>query len=285
MNRPPTTRAKGRDTRAIVIFTDLDGTLLDGETYSFDPANEALGELRARSIPIVLVSSKTRAEIEPLRSRLRNEHPFIVENGGAVLIPAGYFPSSITESRISEPYLVIELGTPYAQLRRALQAIACDIGMPLRGYGDMSVEEVGRRTGLSCEDAALSKQRDYDEPFVVEGQGLTDHALAKAVTDHGLRWTRGDRFHHLMGAQDKGEAVRRLVHLFQRKAQDNRRTLMTVALGNSLNDLPMLAVVDKPILVQLADGSYAAGIDLPRLIRAPAPGPSGWNQAILSLLP
>lgn len=291
-NRSPETQSdsqashdKDGGTGTLVVFSDLDGTLLDGETYSFDAADDALEVLRARSIPVILVSSKTRAEIELLRSRLRNEHPFIVENGGAVIIPAAYFPFPITAAIASGPYLVLELGLPYAQLRRALRKIERDLGVPLRGYGDMSVDEVARRTGLSSEEAALSKQRAYDEPFIVEGEGWDDRALDKAVTDHHLRWTRGDRFHHLMGLQDKGEAVCHLIRLFQRKAQGEHNTLTTVALGNSPNDVPMLAVTDKAILVQLADGSYAAGIDLPGLIHAPAPGPAGWNRAVLSLLP
>ena len=58
--------------RAMVVFTDLDGTLLDKKTYSFEAAREALTELRARNIPLIVVSSKTRAEIEPIRLELRN---------------------------------------------------------------------------------------------------------------------------------------------------------------------------------------------------------------------
>lgn len=272
------------DTCAIVVFTDLDGTLLDSRTYSFDAAGEALDELHTRSIPVILVSSKTRAEIEPLRSRLRTEHPFIVENGGAILIPAGYFPFPIPAAIPSAPYLIIELGTPYTKLRHALKEMAREIGTPLRGYGDMSIDEVVQRTGLSSEEASLAKQRHYDEPFITDSQGVLDHALASAARHHGLRWTKGDRFHHLMGCQDKGDAVRHLIHLFQRSARDKHQILTTVALGNSLNDVPMLAVADTPILVQLTDGSYATNIDLPGLIRAPAPGPAGWNRAILALL-
>ena len=286
MNRPRVTNNDSHDAHAMLVFTDLDGTLLDSETYSFDAANEALDELRARLIPLVLVSSKTRAEIEPIRSRLGNRHPFIVENGGAVLIPDGYFPFPLTAATTSGPYLLIELGTPYMRLREALKEIARELGFSLRGYGDMSVNEVAQRTGLSLEEAALSKQRDYDEPFVIEdhSRGLPTDRLAKAITHHGLRWTTGDRFHHLMGSQDKGEAVRHLIRCYQKGAENDHKNLTTLALGNSLNDVPMLAVADKPILVQLADGSYAAGIDLPGLIRAPKPGPAGWNQAVLALL-
>src|SRR5713226_6564538 len=74
-----------------LIFTDLDGTLLDARTYSWAGAEPALAEIERRRIPLVLVTSKTRAEVEPLRRKLGHAHPFITENGGGVFIPDGYF--------------------------------------------------------------------------------------------------------------------------------------------------------------------------------------------------
>lgn len=268
----------------MVVFTDLDGTLLDHSTYSFEAAREALDELRARSIPLVIVSSKTRAEIEPLRSRLRNEHPFIVENGGAVVIPSAYFPFQLGAATAHDPYVLVELGTSYSVLRRALKEIEKELGVELRGYGDMSLEEVVRRTGLSRPEAELAMQRHYDEPFVVEDERCPLGALTQAITARGLRWTKGDRFHHLMGVQDKGEAVRYLIECYSRRADQHRDRLITVGIGNSQNDLPMLKAVQQPILVQQPDGSYEPDIKLPGLILAPGPGPIGWNRALLSLL-
>ena len=272
------------DPKAMVVFTDLDGTLLDSTTYSFEAAREALDELRARSIPIVVVSSKTRAEIEPLRSRLHNEHPFIVENGGAVFVPSNYFAFQLTAATAQDQYHVVGLGTSYSVLRQALKEIEQELGVELRGYGDMPVEEVVTRTGLSRQEAELAKQRDYDEPFVVENERCTRDALTQAITARGLRWTKGDRFHHLMGVQDKGHAVRYLIECYRRRADRHRDRLITVSIGNSLNDLPMLKAVDRPILVQQPDGSYEQDIELPGLIRAQGPGPIGWNRAVLSLL-
>ena len=66
-----------------VVFTDLDGTLLEHSTYSFAEAEEALDLLRSQDIPLVICTSKTRSEVEFWRRLLGNEHPFIVENGGA----------------------------------------------------------------------------------------------------------------------------------------------------------------------------------------------------------
>lgn len=268
----------------LILFTDLDGTLLDGATYSFDAAREALVQLRARLIPVIVVSSKTRAEIEPIRFQLHNEHPFIVENGGAVVVPADYFPFPLTGAVTSGHYQIVALGTPYPLLRTALKEIEKELGRELRGYGDMSVDEIVARTGLSRQEGELAKQREYDEPFIVEGSGCPEEAITEAINARGLRCTKGDRYYHLMGPHDKGRAVRYLIRCYQRRADDDGQTLSTVAIGNSPNDLPMLAAVDKPILVQQGDGSYAPGFALSRLTYAPAPGPTGWNRVILSLL-
>ena len=269
---------------ATVIFTDLDGTLLDSVAYSFAAAQEALTELQRHDIPLIIVSSKTRAEIEPIRIRLQNDHPFIVENGGAVVIPTDYFPFPLADTVLRDGCDVVELGTPYHRLRAALKDIQRVIGRELRGYGDMSVDEIVARTGLSREEAELSKQREYDEPFVVECPAIPEDNLAETVKAHGLQYTKGDRFFHLMGPHDKGRAVRYLIDCYCRQTDCTRDRLRSVGIGNSLNDLPMLEVVEHPILVQRADGSYDPGIDLPRLTRAPGPGPIGWNRSVLSLL-
>ncbi|MGE0643155.1 MAG: HAD-IIB family hydrolase [Nitrospira sp.] len=270
--------------RTVVVFTDLDGTLLDGSTYSFEAARTALDELRTRSIPMIIVSSKTQAEIEPLRARLCNEDPFIVENGGAVIIPSAYFPFTLTAATAHDQYARVELGTSYSVLRRALKEIELELGVELRGYGDMSLDEVVMRTGLSRPEAERAMQRHYDEPFVVEDERYPLETLTQAIETRGLRWTKGDRFHHLMGIQDKGQAVHYLIDCYRRRAGHTGDRLFTVGIGNSLNDLPMLNAVEQPVLVQQTSGSYEPDISLPGLVHAPGPGPIGWNRAVLSLL-
>ena len=267
-----------------VIFTDLDGSLLDATTYSYDAAEQALRRITETRTALVLVSSKTRAEMEPLRFRLRLEEPFVVENGGAVFIPKDYFPFPVEGSVLRGDYRVLEIGTPYAGLRAALKEIAQGLPSRLLGFGDMTVEEVATLTSLSPADARLAKQRDFDEPFVVVGNDLTLEQLRPRVEARGLRCTKGGRFYHLMGANDKGTASLRLIELYRRMARKREHTLMTIGIGDSLNDFPMLQVVDRPVLVQKPDGSYDPDIDLPNLIRGPGAGPVGWDRAVLDLL-
>ncbi len=46
--------------KKLIIFTDLDGTLLDLHTYSFEKSLPGLGLLRQKNVPLVFCSSKTR---------------------------------------------------------------------------------------------------------------------------------------------------------------------------------------------------------------------------------
>jgi len=65
-----------------IVFSDLDGTLLDHRTYDYSPALPALAKLQEKQIPLVFCTSKTAAEMIPFRKEIKNKDPFIVENGG-----------------------------------------------------------------------------------------------------------------------------------------------------------------------------------------------------------
>ncbi len=271
--------------KRIIIFTDLDGSLLDSSNYSFDAAKDALSAIRKLNVPLILVSSKTRSEIEPLRLQLNEFHPFVAENGGALFIPKGYFPFPIEGSRPSGDYDLVAIGTPYLSLRATLKEIGRDLGCRLQGFGDLSVEEVAKLTGLSPADALLAKQREYDEPFEVIGKEVGWSHLQKAAQARGLQCTRGGRFYHLMGSNEKGIATQRLIGWYERLVQGGGQAPVTIGVGDSLNDLSMLAVVDYPVLVQKPDRSYDPDVQLPHLIRAVGVGPVGWNRSLMDLLP
>lgn len=125
-----------------LVFTDLDGTLLDHDTYSFDAALPALRLLEKENIPLVINTSKSRGEIEMYRSLLGNRHPFVSENGGGIFIPDGYFSRKFRYGRASDGYLVIESGTSRETLRVVLKSVASETGIRLRGISDMSLPEI-----------------------------------------------------------------------------------------------------------------------------------------------
>lgn len=266
--------------KKIVIFTDLDGTLLSYADYTFDEALPALEGIRARGIPLVLCSSKTGAEIQEYRKKLRNSHPFISENGGGIFVPEGYFRSggSGYQPELQGGYLLFRLGAQYSQLRSVIRDLR-ELGYGVTGFGDMTVAEISEVTGLPQEEAHLAQQRDFDEPFLFSGT-IAELAQVKGmIKEWGFSSTEG-KFYHILGNSDKGKAISLLIELYRREYGE----IVTVAAGDRLNDLPMLSVVDYPILVQKPGGEYEQGIALPALIKADGIGPAGWNKALLALL-
>jgi mannosyl-3-phosphoglycerate phosphatase len=265
----------GRIMSKTIIISDLDGTLLDPATYSFETALPALRQIRDRGIPLVLCSSKTRAEVEVYRKRLENVDPFISENGGGIFIPEGYFPFS-TGYKKMDGYEVAFLGRAYSDVRKSFLALRTMMGVRAKGFGDMTAEEIARLTSLPLEEAKLAAMRDFDEPFLFE-KGEEAAPFLKAIEDSGFRWTQG-AFFHILGDHDKGRGVRILKEFYEKAWGEIR----TIGLGDSLNDLPFLQEVDVPILVQRRDGTYDPRIALPNLVGGAGIGPAGWNRAILN---
>ncbi len=70
-----------------VLFSDLDGTILDHHTYSYSESVEGINILKDQNVPLVLVSSKTFPEMKEIHKELELNHPFIFENGGGIAYP------------------------------------------------------------------------------------------------------------------------------------------------------------------------------------------------------
>jgi mannosyl-3-phosphoglycerate phosphatase len=279
----PTTR-DGHAAPALVVFTDLDGTLLRHEDYDWTAARGAVAELARRGIPLVIASSKTRAEIEAWRRRIGNHDPFISENGGALYVPPGVMPRPIPGVVPAAGRQRVEFGTPYAQLREALRLLACDLGVGLRGFGDMEAGEIAGLTGLAGEALELARQREYDEPFVSARPLTREEAvrLEELAGGRGLRVTRGGRFHHLTGFNSKGKVARLLMSAY--RAGDE--PVASVGAGDGPNDLELLRAVDHAVVVARPDGTHApelrAGLPFARFTRGV--GPVGFAEGVMEYL-
>jgi len=265
----------------LIIFTDLDGTLLDHHSYSYDAAREALERIQSQRIPLIICTSKTRAEIKVWRKKLQNRDPFVSENGGGIFFPRGMKIPDFSKALEREEWQVIELGIHYPKLLAKFRHLKELFGKKIRGFSELDVQEIMDLTGLSRKDAELARRREYTEPFIFEGRPADEEKLRGEVKALHLNLTRGGRFFHLLGDNDKGKAVNILTDIYKRDLPH----LKTIGLGDSVNDLPMLKEVDIPVVVQKPDGGYDAKmLDIPNLICARGAGPAGWNKAVLEIL-
>ncbi len=277
--------SEGRRNKTVdLVFTDLDGTLLDQQTYRWTVARPALRALDRRRIPLVIVTSKTGAEVWPLLGALGRCEPFIVENGGAIFFPARYFPFPIeSATRARRGWRKVALGTPRKRLLAALGRAAQRARVRVREFSQMSAREVSRLTSLGPTQARLALRRQYDEPFLILDQDADAWPRLRAEMRRlGVQGTRGSRLFHILGPSDKGAAVRRVLGWFRRMRGGD---VTSAGLGDSSNDIPLLRAVDFPILVAQPGGRYDPETltAVPRAERAGGVGPVGWNRAVLGL--
>jgi mannosyl-3-phosphoglycerate phosphatase family protein len=270
----------GLNQKSLVVVTDLDGTMLEQRTYSFEQSWPTIEKLRHSAIPLVLCSSKTAAEIMSLQRQIEIEDPFICESGGAIYMPRNYFPFEIAALKPRRLVDVIEFGKRIVHLRQALQDTAQACAATVESFGTMTLQEIISRTGLTLEQAIQARQREYDEPFLIDAGD--EQALLAALRAQGLTVTKGDLFFHLTGGHDKGDAVRTLLGHYRRQCP----SLVSIGLGNSANDLPLLRQTDVAVIVRNPDGSWdgETTAQLPAATRTDGIGPAGWREAIDRLL-
>lgn len=252
----------------LVVYSDLDGTLLDHHTYDWQPALPALERLRERHDWLVLASSKTAAEIMPLRAELGFEHcPAIVENGAGIL----------------PPFDDIEfVDTPRDRILSHLNKAPLALREKFVGFSELSRQDIVDRTGLSAKNASLAAKRNYTEPGTFSG---TDEELSQFVQflgKAGIQARRGGRFLTLSEGHNKSQCMAEIV-----KKYPLIREALVIALGDAPNDFEMLGSAHRGFLIPnpgFGDVEKMIG-ELPDTVAiADSPGPQGWNACVLSVI-
>ncbi len=249
----------------LLVFTDLDGTLIDHNTYDFGPAVPAIEAIRRLSAGLVLASSKTASEISSLRRDIGVENwPAIVENGAGLLPPFNSDSASAGD---------------YDTLRSALASVPAPLRALFRGFGDISVDEVVQMTGLSAEAATLAQQRCFSEPGTWSGTSSQKQDFLDTLAEQGVTAQQGGRFLTLSYGSDKVDQMRRII--------DRYTPRHTIALGDAPNDRAMLEHADIGIVVANPAHPPLPKLrteDAGRIIRTEEAGPAGWNSAVLNAI-
>jgi mannosyl-3-phosphoglycerate phosphatase len=257
----------------LLVFTDLDGTLLDHDTYQWTAALPALGRLEKAGIPLILNSSKTAPEIRELRAQLSNRAPFIVENGAAVVIPANCFGP--------EEEQVVTFGASRERVLAVLRGLR-DEGYRFCGFSDMTAEALSEHTGLSLESARRAQDRSATEPLLWQGSDDERVAFTEKLEAENLRLVQGGRFFHAMGRFDKADGVRFLLGKYRELAGE--RPWVSIGLGDSPNDQRMLETVNIPVIIRGVQSDQVQLTSERHAMRSLKPGPEGWNDCVLNIL-
>ena len=264
--------------KKFLIFSDLDGTLLDHDSYSFSAAAKAIDLIQERQIPLILTTSKTFSEVIKLQKEMGIRQPFIVENGAGLFIPSDCVLAKEDWHKDEEEWIKVSQSKSYLESRLFLNSMKPKYR--LRGFGDMDLKEVEALTSLEKKDAKNAMKRDFTEPFIIEEPSLIPE-LTQEANALGFDIIQGGRFFHLITLyQDKAKAMLSLKLLYEEYYQD---AFYTIALGDSSNDFTMLEHADYGVLIPKTNGMYAPLV-ISNLIKAPFAGPKGWNSSVLGIL-
>ncbi|WP_020208344.1 HAD-IIB family hydrolase [Gilvimarinus chinensis] len=266
----------------IAVFTDLDGTLLNHHDYSYAQALPAIEKLKAREIPLVLVSSKTQAEMSELCAELALTSPYVCENGSLIVMPrveCQRLSATLEGAETKDDDYLIYRGANRDDIVEILAALKQQFSFT--GFADMSVQDVVDCTGLSEQAAVNAMTRSASEPLLWHQDEADLNEFAQQLRKHNLRVLKGGRFYHVMAACDKGDAVRYLLSLYE---SYYGARVVSIALGDSPNDLQMLKAADHPVLMPHPDGTYMHDDGLENVIRAPFEGARGWREGVEAAL-
>ncbi|HMB19618.1 MAG TPA: HAD-IIB family hydrolase [Spirochaetota bacterium] len=260
----------------VIVFSDMDGTLLDHYTYSYQLSKPGIALLKEKGYPLVLVSSKTFPEMRILHRELALADPFVFENGGGI--------AWISETGDKNDYTVQLRGMDTSTLEEYVPLLRSIIGGDIVLLKDMPVEAVVRITGLPEDKAALALKRRTSLPFITGKElQLSQEDVENAnsiLAKENLMLTRGGRFYHFSSRNaNKGDAVKEVAARMVVVLKDSK--IKTAAIGDSMNDLPMLRVVDIPYLVRNQHG-YDVQAGFP-VTRTRDSGPAGFSEAVRKL--
>ena len=253
---------------SLLVFTDLDGTLMEHESYSVEPARGALEELASRGVCPIINSSKTRPEILAIQERLDLSAPFISENGAALY---NYLDAS--GKHIDKVF-----GIHRESWLHEVHQLRDQLSFKFEGFSDWEPQQLAELTGLSRDEAELAQQREFSEPILWRDTAKAFTQFSASLAARELQLIEGGRFFSIQGKHDKATAMAWLREI------TNTPNITTVALGDSPNDSAMLEAADIAVIIKSGKSDRIQLKQPGKVIRTNRPGPAGWQDAMLDIL-
>ena len=251
------------------IVSDVDGTLMD-HSYDLTPAKETIKQLQEISIPVILCTSKTAAEVEVIRRELNLTDPYIVENGAAI------YGESLKKVNGK-----IILGKEYKSLEEILSFISNEIDYKLVPLNNLSDQEATELTGLKGNSLNLMRDRHWSMPFL-NPPSFLEERINICCERFEVDVFKGNRMSHLLSKNsNKGKAIIAL------KNYSKNQNIQIIGLGDSPNDLPLLLNSDIRIVIPGIDGpnlNLLEQLNGFKFILATEPNGYGWKNEINKLL-
>ena len=252
---------------SIFIFTDLDASLIQRDTFKFDEIKDYIKSLISKGIYIIPNTSKTEIEINEFNKELGLNLPYISENGSSInglnLINKN-FPNQINLSRDKDDIFKI-----------FKKIVPENLKVKCRLIFKMEKKVQSKIFGLSGKKLKDALNRNYSIPFIFSGNLDQRRQLNEIVNKGGLTLHEGGRVINICDNVSKVKSMNKIIKMVK-KTEDN---VKIIGVGDNYNDLDMLKNSDIACLV-FNDQFTMEPININNCIVSKNPAPIGWQEVV-----
>ena len=254
--------------KQIIIFTDIDGSLLNRDTFRFDEIEDYFRKLVSKGIKIIPNSSKTEAELLDFNKEYNLNLSFIAENGSSIhglnLIHSK-LPERVSLSRTTDQiYQIFNKNIP-SHLKDNISFIL-----------KLHFKEQQEIFGLPLDKIGLALKRKYSLPIQFNGNEIRKNEFVKIMNNAGLTVQTGGRIMNICDNVNKSKAMIKTLELIKNEVDDE---IITIGVGDNQNDVDMLRQSNYACLVK-NDNFDSSLINIVNLIKSSEPSPLGWADVI-----
>ena len=254
--------------KKILIFTDLDGSLLDKETFKFDVIKDYFKELVRNGIIIIPNSSKTEAELLDFNEQNNLDLSFITENGSSI--------HGLNKIHQNLPDKII-ISRTIDEIRNIYEEnISLDFKNKITHILELEIEVQQKILGLPLDKIKLAIKRNHSLPIKFNGTKIEKNEFIKIMNNSGLTIQTGGRIMNICDNVNKSKAISKTIELINTKMNDQ---IVTIGVGDNQNDIEMLRHTDYACLVK-NDNFDSSLINIEKLIKSSEPSPQGWADVI-----
>ena len=254
--------------KKILIFTDLDGSLLDKETFKFDVIKDYFKELVRNGIIIIPNSSKTEAELLDFNEQNNLDLSFITENGSSI--------HGLNKIHHNLPDKII-ISRTINEIRNVYEEnISLDFKNKTTHILELEIEVQQKILGLPLDKIKLAIKRDHSLPIKFNGTEIEKKEFIKILKNSGLTIQTGGRIMNVCDNVNKSIAMSKALQLIRKQLDDE---VITIGVGDNENDIEMIKQTDYPCLVK-NENFDSSLINIDNLIKSTEPSPNGWADVI-----
>jgi len=265
--------------KSYLIFSDLDGTFLHHQNYSFGKNDLVIEKLKKNNNQIIFNSSKTYSEIKLILKKLKlTMMPFSCENGAILYFPKKIF-KKIKKSQSFEDYWKINLTNKNSlQWYRILKKLKKDFSFEL--ICDLSKKDLLKLTNLKNIKQMLN--REASQLIVWKDNKKKFNEFSRIIKiKHKGSLNQGGRFIQISSPCNKRIATKEICHVYHESFHDKYYQPF-IALGDNKNDRDMLNFAKYACVIE---NKYSTPIKLNSLKKnvfySQKEAPWGWRESLM----